>query len=80
MHDSTQNAAKVAEMAEEIDAAVTEAASRSRVSSELIGQWTFGGFPFGPDLVGLLRATAKELGTPYLDMRSQAGHDAYSVA
>lgn len=72
--------ARVAEMANEIDQAVLAAAKRAQVACETLDQWTFGGFDFSSELVSLLRSTAAEMGVPYLDMRSQAGHDAYSIA
>ena len=42
--------------------------------------WSWGTELFAPECIELLRTTAKELGLPYREMRSQAGHDAYAVA
>ena len=35
---------------------------------------------FDPELVALLGSTAKRLGIATMDLKSQAGHDAYNVA
>jgi len=70
----------MAEMSRGIDQAVRDAAARAQVTCEMADQWSFGGFSFANELVSLLRSTATEMDLPYLDMRSQAGHDAYSIA
>ncbi len=67
-------------MRRDIDAAVAAAASRANVEIEVAEGWSWGTELFAPDCIELLRATARELGLPYREMRSQAGHDAYAVA
>ena len=54
--------------------------NRSRTHIEIGEAWEFGTFGFDPDLVSLLRSTAAGLGVMTMDIKSQAGHDAYNVA
>lgn len=61
-------------------AALPDCAARSRTVIRIAEEWGFGVFSFDPGLIGLLRDTAGRLGVPTLDLRSQAGHDAYHVA
>lgn len=61
-------------------AALPDCATRSRTAIRIAEEWGFGVFSFDPGLIGLLRDTAGRLGVPTLDLRSQAGHDAYHVA
>ena len=61
-------------------AALPDCAARSRTAIRVAEEWGFGVFSFDPGLIGLLRDTAGRLGVPTLDLRSQAGHDAYHVA
>jgi N-carbamoyl-L-amino-acid hydrolase len=61
-------------------AALPDCAARSRTAIRIAEEWGFGVFSFDPGLIGLLRDTAGRLGVPTLDLRSQAGHDAYHVA
>ena len=42
--------------------------------------WRWGTSLFAPECIALLKETAGELGLPYREMLSQAGHDAYAVA
>ena len=42
-------------------------------------RWRFGDERFDPDCVQLVRDAADGLGVRYIDMQSQAGHDAYSM-
>ncbi|GJD53399.1 N-carbamoyl-L-amino-acid hydrolase [Methylobacterium crusticola] len=55
-------------------------AERSRTAIRVAEEWGFGVFSFDDGLIGLLRETAGRLAIPTLDLRSQAGHDAYHVA
>jgi len=55
-------------------------AERSRTRISVAEEWGFGIFEFDPGLIALLRETAARLGAPTLDLRSQAGHDAYNMA
>ena len=72
--------AGLAAMEEAIRSAIIGCAERSRTSIEIAEAWGFGGLEFDRDLTRLVRATAERLGIATLDLRSQAGHDAYNVA
>ncbi len=74
------DAARFAAMRREIDAAVVASAKKANVEIEVSEGWSWGTELFAPDCIELLRTTARELGLPYREMRSQAGHDAYAVA
>ncbi|WP_421994337.1 Zn-dependent hydrolase [Reyranella sp.] len=74
------DAARFAAMRREIDAAIADSAARANVDIEVSEGWSWGTELFAPDCIELLRNTARELGLPYREMRSQAGHDAYAVA
>src|SRR5882672_3339241 len=67
-------------MGREIDAAVAVAAKKANVEIDVQPGWSWGSELFAPECIELLKTTAKELGLPYREMRSQAGHDAYAVA
>jgi len=67
-------------MRAEVDAAIVAAARKANVEIEVAEGWSWGSELFAPECIELLKTTAKELGLPYREMRSQAGHDAYAVA
>ncbi|CAN5922598.1 Zn-dependent hydrolase [soil metagenome] len=67
-------------MREEVDAAIATAAKKANVEIVTEEGWRWGSELFAPECIELLKATARELGLPYREMRSQAGHDAYAVA
>ncbi|WP_428686041.1 Zn-dependent hydrolase [Reyranella sp.] len=67
-------------MRAEVDAAIAAAAKKANVEIEVAEGWSWGSELFAPECIELLKSTAKELGLPYREMRSQAGHDAYAVA
>lgn len=67
-------------MRQEIDAAIVLAARKANVEIEVAEGWSWGTELFAPECIELLKSTAQELGLPYREMRSQAGHDAYAVA
>ena len=67
-------------MRRDIDAAIAASAKKANVEVEVAEGWSWGTELFAPDCIELLRTTARELGLPYREMRSQAGHDAYAVA
>jgi N-carbamoyl-L-amino-acid hydrolase len=67
-------------MEEQIRSAIVECAERSHTTIEIAEAWGFGGFDFDPVLIALLRSTATRLGITTVDIKSQAGHDAYNVA
>jgi N-carbamoyl-L-amino-acid hydrolase len=72
--------ARIADMTREVEAAVTEAARKSRTEVAIAERWGFGGLEFDAGLVALIRQTAERLSIPTMDIRSQAGHDAYNMA
>ncbi|KMO14507.1 Zn-dependent hydrolase [Methylobacterium platani] len=61
-------------------AALPDCAARSLTQISVAEEWGFGVFSFDDGLIGLLRDTAERLAIPTMDLRSQAGHDAYHVA
>jgi N-carbamoyl-L-amino-acid hydrolase len=67
-------------MRAEVDAAIAAAAKKANVEIEVAEGWSWGSELFAPECIDLLKSTANELGLPYREMRSQAGHDAYAVA
>ena len=67
-------------MRAEVDAAIADAAKKANVEIEVAEGWSWGSELFAPECIELLKSTADELGLPYREMRSQAGHDAYAVA
>jgi N-carbamoyl-L-amino-acid hydrolase len=67
-------------MGREIEAAIASAARKANVEIEVAQGWSWGTELFAPECIELLRTTARDLGLPYREMRSQAGHDAYAVA
>lgn len=71
---------RLTDMEREVKAAVSESARRSRTDIEIAEQWGFGGLEFDAGLAELIRETARGLGVQSMDIRSQAGHDAYHVA
>ena len=70
---------RLADMEREVEAAVTESARRSRTDIRIAERWGFGGLEFDPDLISLVRETASRLDVRSMDIRSQAGHDAYHM-
>lgn len=74
------DAGRFAAMRAAIDAAIAAAAARANVAIEVAEGWSWGTELFAPECIDLLRDTARELGLPVREMRSQAGHDAYAVA
>ena len=74
------DASRFQAMRRDIDAAITASAKKANVEVEVAEGWSWGTELFAPECIELLKATATELGLPYREMRSQAGHDAYAVA
>jgi beta-ureidopropionase / N-carbamoyl-L-amino-acid hydrolase len=64
----------------EIRAAIAAAEAKARVSIAATEGWSWGTSLFAPECINLLRETATDLGLPFREMLSQAGHDAYAVA
>ena len=73
-------AAGAAAMYEDVKALLVEAARESQTRIEVDDTWTFGESIFDDDCMNLLKATADDLGEKYVEIRSQAGHDAYAMA
>ena len=71
---------RFAAMRRDVDAAIVAAAQKANVGIEVAEGWSWGTELFAPECIELLKTTARELGLPYREMRSQAGHDAYAVA
>lgn len=67
-------------MADEVRAAIAEAGVKGNVDVEVVKEWKFTCDDFSPECIDLLRTKANELGIPYKEMLSQAGHDAYHIA
>jgi N-carbamoyl-L-amino-acid hydrolase len=72
--------ATVDRMVGDVRRAMGECAQRAQVEMEIVETWQFGSERFDPELVDLIRRTAKRLEAPSLDLPSQAGHDAYYVS
>jgi len=66
-------------MLADVEAAIGDCASRGNVDIEIVDRWRFGDERFDPDCVQLVRNAADDLGVRYMDMQSQAGHDAYNM-
>ena len=64
----------------QIKAAIAAVEAKARVIITLAEGWSWGTSLFDPQCIELLKATASDLGLPFLEMLSQAGHDAYAVA
>jgi N-carbamoyl-L-amino-acid hydrolase len=60
--------------------AIAAAEAKARDAIEVTEGWSWGTSLFAPECIELLKGTARELGLPYREMLSQAGHDAYAVA
>ena len=67
-------------MRADIERAIAAAEAKARVVIEVTEGWSWGTSLFAPECIELLKDTAVELGLPYREMLSQAGHDAYAVA
>ena len=60
--------------------AVQEAAIKSGCDVRVVDEWTYGGDIFDTDLVSLVRSKAVAMGYDWIDLSSQASHDAYFMA
>lgn len=67
-------------MLAEVEIALPDCARRGRCEMTVGERWGFGGLAFDPEMVGLVRSAAAELGHATLDLLSEAGHDAYHMA
>ena len=66
-------------MLADVEAAIGDCARRGNVDVEIVDRWRFGDERFDPGCVQLVRDAADDLGVRYMDMQSQAGHDAYNM-
>jgi len=60
--------------------AVGEAAIRSGCEARIVDEWSYGGDIFDPGLIALVRAKAEALRCDWMELSSQASHDAYFMA
>ncbi|MBC8239860.1 MAG: Zn-dependent hydrolase [Alphaproteobacteria bacterium] len=67
------------QMLEEIRAAMVTASEKANVSMEIVESWMFGDNPFSDACIQTLEETADTMGVSYMEIRSQAGHDAYAI-
>ena len=67
-------------MVAEIDTALPDCGRRGRCRIQIAERWGFGGIAFDAELIALVRAAAAQLGLATMDLRSEAGHDAYNMA
>ena len=67
-------------MEREIRDALPGCAERSRTDVAVGDAWTFGTPVFDAELQDLVRRTAADQGVDLMELRSQAGHDAYHIA
>jgi N-carbamoyl-L-amino-acid hydrolase len=74
------DAARFAAMRADVDRVIAAAAKKANVEIDVAEGWSWGTELFAPECIELLKTTARDLGLPYREMRSQAGHDAYAVA
>lgn len=75
-----EDEATAAEMATQMQAALSDAAARAHCTHEVVDTWDWGGRIFDEGLVTLVRDTADKRGFRHRDLPSQAGHDAYFMA
>ncbi len=74
------DAVELARMVAEVDVAIADCARRSRCEIVVAERWGFGGFSFDAELIRSLRQAAAGLGHATMDLKSEAGHDAYHMA
>ena len=67
------------QMLEEVKAAMAMASEKANVGMEIVDSWMFGDNPFSDACIESLQETADAMGLNYMEIRSQAGHDAYAI-
>ena len=67
------------QMLSEVKAAMLEAADKANVSMAIVDSWSFGDNPFAGECIQHLSDTADAMDVSYMEIRSQAGHDAYAI-
>ncbi|MGE0767563.1 MAG: Zn-dependent hydrolase [Hyphomicrobiaceae bacterium] len=73
------DAETLAAMEAEVDIALADSARRSRCSITIEEKWGFGGFAFDAELIEIIREAAATQGHATMDLKSEAGHDAYHM-
>lgn len=68
------------EMVDKTRVALTEAAKKANVETEITAEWTFGDEIFDTDCAQLVRDAAEARGVSQMDITSIAGHDAYYIS
>jgi beta-ureidopropionase / N-carbamoyl-L-amino-acid hydrolase len=66
-------------MLAEVTQAIEDSARKGNVAIEIAETWRFGDESFDPACVDLVRRAAADLAIPAMEMKSQAGHDAYNM-
>ncbi len=66
-------------MREEVLAALDASAVKGNVEIEVAETWRFGDEIFDADCTERVRQAARDLAIPFMEMQSQAGHDAYNM-
>jgi N-carbamoyl-L-amino-acid hydrolase len=74
------DAAELEKMVAEVETALPDCARRGRCRIEIAERWGFAVMGFDPELIGLIRQAAADLGEATMDLKSEAGHDSYNVA
>lgn len=67
-------------MRSDLQQAIVRSAERARVEAEIVSTWYFGDEVFDADCNALVREAAERLGVPHMEIKSQAGHDAYYLS
>lgn len=67
-------------MRRELEAALEASARKGRVKVRILATWTFGDFPFDAQLAAEMTSIGRQLSDRCIEMKSQAGHDAYALA
>lgn len=72
--------AQLSRMLDDVAVALPDCARRGRCDVTIAERWGFGGLTFDKELVAGLRSAAADLGHDTMDLKSEAGHDAYHLA
>ena len=68
-------------MLAEVETALPDCARRGRCNVEIAERWGFGGLAFDAELIGLVAQRRAQIwGYATMDLKSEAGHDAYHMA
>ena len=71
--------AGVEAMLAEVHQAIDDCARKGNVGIEIAETWRFGDEAFDPACIELVRQAAADLAIPAMEIKSQAGHDAYNM-